>query len=311
MLLPMKHSLLRSSFLTGSSLLTIAALSSVLSSCGDEAVAETPVRDIPGVVLLDIGDDGNNEPLQDEQAPPGFDSYGFWYTYHDIDTCEETGIVVTNAGGFVNPAQGAQFTTTPYAAVAGMTAPPEVLPNAQDNTNGIRFSGGKHTYFGAGLGFKFARAYGTEDEASRDGVLNPGINISGAGYKGFRFWAYSALAQSWYVKIQDFYSTPQAGQCEPRGEAPGCVGPQHCEDAPLVSVEVGPAWRLYEVYFAAMADDPASPELEIGPLAREGWATLPENAPAAAPDKVYQLQFQTVDGKVDFDLWLDNVGFIE
>lgn len=300
-----------SALFVGASLLLAAA------GCGDTATKESPVHDLPGITLLDTGDDGNNTPLEDESAPAGFSSYGFWYTYDDKTSC--MGTEDPNLDTFTDlvPAQGANLTTTPYSSlmVAGVPIqpPPEQLPNAPENTHGIRFSGGDQEYFGAGLGFKLENAYAAAN--------NQGVNFAGAGYAGFRFWAYSSTGTSFIFKTQDLYSDPAPAQCVPRGPHPECVGPQNCENAPAITFPLAAnTWTLVEAYFKA----PPTPITEgtsqvHGPLARSNWdgvdvtgrdiKTLPSE-----PAHIYQLQFQTASAPGtgnSFDLIIDNFGFIE
>lgn len=292
-------------------LLTLPLVSLLaLAACGTTDTAESPVRDIPGVILLDTGEEGEGQvPLTDPAPPAGFNSYGFWYTYHDVGTCEADGMPVADMAATVTPAQGANFTVTPYASVPGVTPPPETLPNAPTNANALRLQGEGHTYFGAGLGFKIQAAY--------EGAM-AGVNFEAAGIVGVRFWAFTTVEGSYLVKMQDRYSAPEGGMCDPRGPYPECLGPENCQNAAVATVPVTSAWRLYEVYFTAtVADDPATPELEIGPMERSNWGAIttkdgtpigPDLAPV--PSAVYQLQFQTASAEASSDLWVDNFGFI-
>jgi hypothetical protein len=301
-------------------------LATFVASCGDTETKESPVRDLPGVILLDTGDDGDNVPLEDESPPAGFSSYGFWYTYHDIGACENTAEPNPDTEATMVPAQGSNLTTTPYAAI-GIQPPPEQLPNAPDNTHGIRFSGGGQEYFGAGLGFKLEKAYADSN--------NQGMDFVAAGIVGFRFWAYSSIDSDYIFKVQDLYSTPEAGKCVPRGPFPACEGPQNCENAPATgniipgtapevsvpNIEVGPTWKLFEVYLTTqVADDPNTPAVEIGPLLRSNWDGIDTSTPPrdikelpAEPAHIFQLQFQTASAPGEtgqFDLIIDNFGFI-
>lgn len=294
----------------------IAGASMILAAagCGDTTPKESPVHDLPGITLLDTGDDGNNTPLEDESAPAGFSSYGFWYTYDDKTSCMGTEDPNLDAFTELVPAQGSNLTTTPYSAL-GIAPPPEQLDNAADNTHGIRFSGGDQEYFGAGLGFKLEKAYAAAN--------NQGIDFAAAKYAGFRFWAYSSTGTSYIFKVQDLYSVPEAMQCTPRGEHPGCVGPQNCENAPNITFNLAAnTWTLIEAYF----NTPPAPVTEgasqvHGPLARANWDGVDNSTPPrdiktlpAEPSHVFQLQLQTASapgpgGK--FDLIIDNFGFIE
>lgn len=279
---------------------------------GDASTPSNAVRDLSGIVLLDTGEDGDNVGLPDWDSPVGFDSYGFWYTYDDIGYCWGDEDPSPDIEATLYPAKGGLFTTTPYTSL-GIQPPPEDLPNAPDNTYGIRISGGGHEYFGAGLGYKFEMAFGSG---------NQGLDFETAGYTGIRFWAYSPIQSSFLVKLEDAYSTAEAGLCVPRGAFPECEGPENCTNAPTLPnqpIELGPQWQLYEVYFAAVQDDPATSTVERGPLARSNWAgvdvqqneikTIPPT-----PDRIFQIKFQTwgAEGETGvFDFIIDNVGFIE
>lgn len=289
------------------------------ASCGDTTTKESAVRDIPGIVLLDTGDDGNNTPLEDDEAPAGFSSYGFWYTYDDIGSCRGNDTPNLDTEALMIPTVGSQFTTTAYSGAQGMQPPPETLPNAPSNTHGIRITGSGQEYFGAGLGFKFASGYG--DEKVLDVAANPGVNFTAAGYAGFRFWAFSPIEADYIAKVQDFNSTPEAGQCVPRGDAPLCVGDENCENAAVATFKLkAGTWALVEVYFNAVTtvDLPASQV--YGPLARSNWtpSVLKDGRETkdvpSEPTRVYQFQIQTAAAPSEgqsFDLWIDNVGFIE
>ncbi len=298
-------------------LLTLPLVSLLaLAACGTDPLLESPVRDIPGVILLDTGEEGEGQvPLTDPAPPAGFNSYGFWYTYHDVKTCRGDEETVEDMGETVVPDQGANFTVTPYASVPEVNPPPETLPNAPNNANALRISGSAHTYFGAGLGFKLDAAFAG---------AAPGVDFQAAGIVGVRFWATTPLGTatapvSYMVKMQDRYSTPEAGLCTERLPYPGCQGPERCQNAAVATVPVTNEWRLYEVYFmATVADEATTPELEIGPMERGDWGGILANDDTTVigpdlppvPSAVYQLQFQTSDGSLPFDLWVDNFGFI-
>lgn len=315
----MKQTLLRSSsplrpsVISGSSLLNVLLFAGLAASCGGTEEETSPVHDVPGVVLLDTGDDGNNTPLEDTKAPAGFSSYGFWYTYDDFEACRGTDDpnYDTLVSRLLTPAQGSPFTTTPYSAL-GIQPPPETLERAPSNTHAMRFTGSGHHYFGAGLGFKFDNAYVGG---------NPGIDFKAAGYTGIRFWVYSPIPMDYIVKLQDAYSTPEAGLCTPRGPFPVCAGPQNCENAPstesVMNIKAEATWKLYELYFAEVADDPATPAIEQGPFLRANWDGVANDGRdmrdiPPVPDRIFQLQFQTASAEQNntFDLILDNVGFI-
>lgn len=292
---------------------TPSANSSPGGSTNDPTSSETtdsnPVRDLSGIVLLDTGDDGDNQTLDDADAPNGFNSAGRWYTYSDIGVCMADELPNEDTDASLYPAQGAYFTPTSYAAL-GVPVPPELLPSAPNNTHGLRVSGSGHEYFGAGLGLRFDAAYaGTE----------PGIDVQGAGYNGIRFWVYSSMRSAIIVKLQDAYSVPEGGLCEPRGPFPECVGPENCINAGAYTIEVDSSWRLYEIYFADVLDDPATDAYEAGPLMRANWAGFDVEGNEIkdilpTPDRIYGLAFQTASAEGDdgaFDFIIDNVGFIE
>lgn len=295
-----------------SALLAAASLTLAAAGCGDTETKKSPVHDIPGVTLLDTGDDGNNTPLEDKEAPAGFSSYGFWYTYDDIGACMEDMDPNPDTMRDLFPAQGGILTTAAYADL-GIAPPPEALPNAPDNTHGIRVNGSGQEYFGAGLGFKLENGYAA--------ASNQGINFTAAGYAGFRFWAFSSTGTSYIFKTQDLYSTPEAAQCVPRGPFPECIGPQNCENAPAVTFSLAPnTWTYVEAYFKApptVADEGTNQVL--GPLVRSDWPGVDVSAREikslpSEPTHVFQLQFQTSSAPGPtgtFDLIIDNFGFIE
>jgi hypothetical protein len=217
------------------------------------------------------------------------------------------------------PTVGDQLTTVPYSGVMGMQPPPETLTNAPSNTHGIRITGSGQEYFGAGLGFKFASAYG--NDMVMDPAVNPGINFTAAGYAGFRFWAYSPIKADYIAKLQDFNSTPEAGQCVPRGPHPGCAGDENCENAAVATfaLQAG-TWALVEVYFNAVTTVNMPTSQVYGPLTRSDWtpSVLKDGRETrevpSEPTRVYQFQIQTAAAPIageSFDLWIDNFGFIE
>lgn len=300
-----------------SSPLLLSALllaSSSVVGCGEDSPGDvSPIRDLPGVILLDTGDDGDNMPLADDTPPPEFNAYGFWYTYDDLASCRGSGDPNIDLDGAVlqpSTAGGVAFVTTPYSAI-GVTPPPETLPNAADNTHGIRFSGSGHQYFGAGLGFKLETAYLARN--------NRGVNFVTAGIAGFRFWAFSSVGGSYIFKTPDLYSTPEAGQCEPLGPYPECTGTvQNCENAPAITFSLAAGeWTYVEAFFGPAAQVTSGPAQVYGPLVRQDWpgtdiAGREMKSIPAEPTGVFQMQFQTDAATQDapFDLIVDNVGFI-
>lgn len=298
-----------------SALLAASTLSLATAGCGDTETKKSPVHDIPGVTLLDTADDGNNTPLEDEEAPAGFSSYGFWYTYDDTGSCiYEENMANPDTVAMLDPLQGGILATAAYSALK-IQPPPEQLTNAPDNTHGVRYTGGGQSYFGAGLGFKLENGYGA--------ASNQGIDFKTAGYSGFRFWAYSSTGTSYIFKTQDLYSTPEAAKCTPGGDYPTCMGPQNCENAPIVTIQLAAAtWTYVEIYFKTPpAPATTGQNLVLGPLARQNWEGVDNSTPPrdikdlpAEPSHIFQLQFQTASAPGDagsFDLIIDNFGFIE
>jgi hypothetical protein len=162
------------------------------------------------------------------------------------------------------------------------------------------------------LGFKLESGYAASN--------NQGVNFVQAGFSGFRFWAYSSTGGGYIFKVQDLYSTPEALKCVPRGPAPGCVGEQNCENAPSITFNLAAGqWTYVEAYFGAVAAEVDTGASQVyGPLARQDWPGVDDmgrdiKSLPAAPEHVFQLQFQTAaapgaDGL--FDLIIDNFGFI-
>jgi hypothetical protein len=278
-------------------LLSAMVFTSSLVGCSDEPAVTSP---------------GNNTPLEDEDGPAGFDTYGFWYTYDDIESCKGTGDPNLDTEAELSPytKDGTRFTTTPYSAL-GLTPFNEPLEHAPNNTHGIRFTGQGHEYFGAGLGFKLEGGYVANG--------NKGIDFHAAGVSGFRFWAFSSIDSSYIFKVQDLYSTPEAGLCVPRKPFPGCEDEQNCENAPSITFSLAAGqWTYVEAFFGAVSAQVTSGPAQVyGPLARQNWPGediegRPMKDIPAEPKGVFQLQFQTATAtqETPFDLIIDNFGFI-
>jgi hypothetical protein len=254
----------------------------VIIGCGaSERDTSTGSRDIPGVLLLDNAEDGDNTSLPDETLPFN----GYWYTFDDRHECKNA-----DKGGSTlplpTPDGGGEFMMSAYDA----TNPPPQAEGAQgENKLGIRFWGGGHTYWGAGVGVALN---------NQAGSLLP-IDIAPYGFEGVRFWARNAVGEPVNVKVQitDGWAENIHGQCVPQDEA--LCNDQGCFNAAFDTFDqkIGPEWTLVTVPFAGMM--------------RESWGKYQPGL--TAPDGVelttaYQLQVK-VDMVPQFDLWIDNIGF--
>lgn len=273
--------------LTAPTLLMFAT--SALTSCGkteeDEVVSAS--RDIPGVVLLDDGEDGNSQTLDDEAG-----YLGFWYTFddkHECDNSDPTGETYPTPA----PDGGDEFAPTPYPSAA--EAPP-LKETVAPNTAGLRIRGGGHNLWGAGLGIAFYNPAGTPLP----------YDLAAQGFTGIRFWAKNTgpTPITLGIQISDDFSEPNGGQCVPRDEVSCSL--QGCFDSALYEIaNVGSEWQLHEVLFSQ--------------LARGSWGVHNEDVTEVptGPNltKAYQLQFKIDNLKAnvqpnEFDVWIDNVGLI-
>ncbi len=266
--------------------LALLAIGCSLMGCGDtERNVESGSRDIAGVALLDNLEDGNTQTLQDEAGYKGF-----WYTYDDKTECDN---MMPEAGMTWPPPSDESFPMTAYAD-AGLAPPPE----GDDNKLGARFTGADHALWGAGMGFTL--------------LENAPFDLAAAGFVGLRFWGISPGGpQAVQIKVPDDASNPTVGMCVPR-DATLC-NKQGCHADPAVTVEFGPEWKLYKVYFTkTVADDATTASFETGPMVPPSWGVYNGEKPSMLnPSAAYQVQFQV--GRVSspgFDIWVDNVGLI-
>lgn len=274
---------------------------SSLLACGDtERQQDGGSRAIEGVILVSNAEGGDKATLQD---PALIESA--WFSYDDLGECDNM-----NKIGETQPPGGDGFFTTDYAS-AGVTPPAETAGQSS-NAYGVRLWGTAHSMWGAGMGFDLAKGQPLN-------LTEPQRN-----FVGLRFLGYAPTPQSVKVKLQDVLSVPSGNVCKPRDES--LCDDQGCFNAPFTTVQLTPEWKEYRIYFnKTVSDDPNTPAVELGPMAREAtWGIANEGAMldgmpvddarlrAEPPriDMAYQIQFETSDGSQDFDIWVDNVGFI-
>lgn len=295
--------------------------SGTLVGCGADARETEPSgsRLIDGVVLIDDGEDGDNALIPEDEA--GY--LGYWYTYDDRQECDnpefpDMGVVcgskVCAASGLTSPLPDPQggpgFTMTSYSAASAPPAPPE--GDQEENTMGIRVTGGGNVSFGSGLGV---------------GLNNPGspqaYDMTVPGFTTVRFLARTATpGTQMKVKIKDAYSEPLGGICLERENlcddvssltcTCGGAMTQGCHNDPAHTLGTDPRWP-------ALSDTWLLYEIPLSVLARgSGWgAYIPGMEP---PDgmldltRAFQLQFEIMRPMTEtnlppFEVWLDNVGF--
>ncbi len=266
-------------------------LQGLLPSCSGKRDPHYDSENIPGVILIDDGDDGDNTTLKNGQ---GF--IGFWYTFDDRCDCENgdpTGETTPTPA----PLGGGKFSMTRHSAPGGVALAPEGEQSA--NAYGIRVQGGGHSTFGAGVGVGLN---------NQSGSLLP-FDLQTQGWNALRFWARNGVGPvELRVRVSDVYSEPAGSHCQPRPEEQSwCDGgwdgescaKQGCFDSPTTTIKVGTDWKLYEIPFSN--------------LMRENWG-IPRDGLDSPPlslaaDRAYQVQFALPANVPQFDLWLDNVGF--
>jgi hypothetical protein len=272
---------------------SILLISLTTLSCGDETRKSVSNRDIiPGVALVDDFEDGNTQILDNPEGVKGFA-----YTYDDRKDCREdfccgsaatlTDTCATDdeagcAGEMQPTPESMAFPMNDTSTVpASVTAATEAAGmEAANSTKAARIVGGSYGVWGAGMGITL-----NEDKAwalPADAV-------------GLRFLALSVNGDvTMEVKLQDASSRPSEGLCIPNT---ACDEHQGCYADFLTTVTVTPQWQIHEVMF----EDLAPPD----------FGRYQSGSPPDALDrsKVFQLQFQ-VPKSTDFDIWIDNVGFI-
>lgn len=276
-----------SSFLLNSP--AIACMLAFALGCSSERnVPKSGATDIPGVALIDNGEDGNNTSIVESGYA------GFWYTFDDKCECDNSDRAAGQTTPLPTPLGGAEFTMTAYAAAG---APPAPVEGAQtENNYGVRVFGGGHNWFGAGVGVALNNA----------GDLLP-IDISMNGITHIRFQARNATGPATLkVRITDSFSEPAGNKCIVRPDSDNrCKNPdgdmcntQGCFDHAVAQVNITDQWETYEV--------------AIGDLAREGWGAYLDGVTVMdGVDLNQSYQLQIAIHEETFDLWLDNIGFVQ
>ncbi len=216
----------------------------ILPSCGGRRDPRYESENVPGVILIDDGEDANNTTLENGQ---GF--IGYWYTFDDRCDCKNA-----DPAGETTPTPaplgGGEFRMTPYSAPGGVALAPEGKQSA--NTHGIRVQGGGHSAFGAGVGV------GLNNQSSS---LLP-FDLQAQRWSAVRFWARNGAGPvELSVRISDVYSEPAGNQCQPRPkEQSWCDGrwdgescaEEGCFDSPTTTIEVGTEWKLHAIPFSSL-----------------------------------------------------------
>lgn len=278
----------------------------LLTACGElddavDALADSPEAAlasstaIPGVVLIDDGEDKDNRTLQGRP-----DMQGFWYTFDDRCECDNP----DPAQGTVEPLPemlgGYPLQMTSYVAGGIPAAPLEGTQS--DNHFGLQVTGGGHLLFGGGVGVALANFAGSPSS----------FDLAAMGWRSLRFQMRNGLTASSpqvvEVLITDSYSEPQGEKCieRPVTESP-CLGnygtecsPNGCFDAPRVTVTSTSEWQTFEL--------PLTEFVREGIGLYEGDVVAPQSLDLTT---AYQVQFRVPAGTPQFDLWIDNVGFAE
>ncbi len=241
---------------------------------GDSNVAPM----IPGVVLLDDGEDGDNATRG--QGSGGM--LGYWYTFDDRLECDNG-----DPTGEIHPVPevqgGSSFSMSRYLD-AGVAPPPEVT--SETNEFGARFWGGGHSLWGGGLGVALNNQGGAL-------VL---FDLNDLPARALRFWGRNASGELQIrVQITDVYSEPNQGLCQLRDQET-CSPDMGCLDSPTVSVALSDTWTLIE--------------LPLSEFRREGWGIYFDTSVPETLDERRALQLQFwVPATDSFDVWIDNVGF--
>jgi hypothetical protein len=268
------------------------ALLPTLIACGKKTQEEAASRSIPNVLLFSDAEKSNSGHLSDDDlTAAGKALSGGWYTFNDVLDCPKS---EHPRSGMINPAMGQTYTLTPYEG--SMVTPP---PEGDNNKAAIRFWGGGHVKWGAGIGIPFNNPSGVP--------LKYDLTVTKA--IGFRFWARTAVGDvAVKVKLQDKWSEGQAdplyccyldkAECGPN--ICGEEEKQGCYDTAHKVVTVTPAWQKFEVLFTDMA------RLDMFGTWQDG---MDHKMEPPALNEAYQLQLEV--GTLDtFDVWIDNVGFM-
>ncbi len=274
----------------------LLSVSSYLVGCGETSRAggESGSRDIPNVVLIDNGEDGDNVTLDDEAG-----YIGFWYTFDDRCECDNE-----NPEGETTPTPdplgGGKFGMTSYASAGVM--PPPLAGEQSENRFGVRVRGGGHTAFGAGVGVGLN---------NQSGALG-GFDLDALGATHLRFDARSGAGETLSMKtrISDVYSEPAGGSCAPRPD----VQDRCDKDWDMVSCDIQGCFDSPTTAYFDITDQWKTYTIPLTELQREGWGVYREGVQPPATDlatnAAYQIQFAVPQDLTQFDLWIDNVGFV-
>jgi hypothetical protein len=274
-----------------------------LTSCSDPArVADgerfsEAVTGIPGVVLIDDMEDGQQYLLSDDGMT------GLWYTYNDgsLNAVQEPSLgfpmyrVLRDdgvpQGGSVVP---------PRPCGGGAEAPFFASETTDDCRFVARTWGTGQRGWGAGMGL---------DLNGEAGVKNP---FDASDYAGIGFFAYGDIrGNALRVNVQDLRTTPESAEAADRRGIPRCTDQPaaRCNDHFGAVVEVTTTWKWIEIPFACMAPG--------------NWG-FPGTAGGFLPSGVVGVQFQITGGDPTdsgmpvpntqvraFDVAIDNLSFLE
>lgn len=231
---------------------------------------------VPGVVLIDDMEDGNQNILSDDGLR------GLWYIYNDgtPDSTQEPSSAFrmtlgVEAGGPERPCGATQ--ETPFFA-------PE-----QQCLYVARTYGAGHTVWGAGLAL----------DLKGDGGVKYPYNASRFCGVGF----YARGDAELRLKVQDMFSTPES-----LSEAVRLRGPE----VPRCDPQDGPACGAHFGANFTLTDEWQWYEFAFEDLRHETWGFPGADTTARLdPRFLVGLQFQVGLNDTSFDFSIDNVGFLE
>lgn len=198
-----------------------------------------------------------------------------------IDDMEDgDGSILASSGrvGAWYTANDASGTQTP--AEGGDFTMSAIDPPRNGSSFAANSSGSDFTGWGALLGF----------DLSNDGSAEK-APYNAAGYRGISFWARAGegSTKQLRVKLPDSNTSPEGGVCDDTIDE----GETACFDDFGASVTLSRDWQQYNLEFDA--------------LAQEGYGL---QADSVQTDAIYSIQFQVGAGDA-FDIWIDDVGFLE
>lgn len=196
-----------------------------------------------------------------------------------IDDLESnTGLILAVSGR-----SGAWFTYndgtgTQSPIAGGKFLPTATTPARPSSTYAARTSGSAFTTWGAGMGFNL-----------NDPPSGPNMGVRGvydaSGYKGFSFWArvgQGSATVRFNVPAKD--TDLMGGVCMPATA---------CSDYYGKTLPLTTEWVQYSVLFSD--------------LHQQGWGM---SIPTFDPKTLYAVQFK-VDPNTSFDVWVDDIAFVE